>query len=105
MAKAKFTLVPAPTFKAVVTIPVPGGKGADIEWTFKHRTRDQFRELMDTLEGADDIDLLKDIASGWDLDDPFDDDSLDKLTQNYPGAARAVFAKYIDEMTAARAKN
>lgn len=105
MAKAKFTLNPSPTFKAVVTIPVPGGKGADIEWTFKHRTRDQFKELMETIESAEDVALLMDIASGWDLEDAFDEENLEKMTQNYPGSARAVFVKYIDEMTAARAKN
>jgi hypothetical protein len=105
MAKPKFTLNPSPTFKAVVSIPVPGGKGADIEWTFRHRTRDQFKDLMNSIESLEDVELLLEIASGWDLEDAFDADNLETMTQNYPGSARAVFVKYIDEMTAARTKN
>lgn len=104
MAK-KFSLVPAPTFKATVAIQVPGGKPVDVEFTFKHRDRENFKEFVDGLEGRPDVDILMDIASGWELEDAFDEKNLEKLTSNYLGAGRAVLQAYINELTAARAKN
>lgn len=104
MAK-KFSLVPSPTFKAMVAIQVPGGKAAEVEFVFKHRDRDNFKEFVDSLEGREDVDILLDIASGWELEDAFDEKNLQKLVDNYLGAGRAVLQAYISELTAARAKN
>jgi hypothetical protein len=104
MAK-KFSLVPSPTFKALVSIQIPGGRAAEIEFTFKHRNRDEFKEFTDTLEGRKDVDILLDIASGWDLDDAFEAKNVQQLVDNYLGSARAVLNAYVAELTAARAKN
>ena len=104
MAK-KFSLVPSPTFKALVAIQVPGGKPVEVEFVFKHRDRENFKEFIDSLEGRSDVEILLDIASGWELEDAFDEKSLEKLTANYMGAGRAVLDRYITELTAARAKN
>ena len=102
----KFTLVASPTFKAKVMIPVAGSQPAPIEFIFKHRDTDVFKEWMDNLKGStDDVELIKDIASGWDLDDPFDDENILMLTQNYMGSARAVVEKYIAENTGAKLGN
>lgn len=105
MAKPKFTLSIAPTFKAKASIAVPGGKSAEIEFTFKHRSKDDLKEFIEEMDGKEDIELLMDMASGWELDDPFDSVSLEKLTQNYPGSALAVFQAYMSELSGARAKN
>lgn len=98
MAKPKFNLSAVPTFKAVVDIPVPGGKAEKVEFIFKHRTRDDFKKFIDKLEGREDVDVILDIASGWDLEDAFDADSLEELTQNYIGSARAIIEVYITEL-------
>lgn len=105
MAKAKLSLAVLPTFKATVSIPVPGGKAADVEFTFKHRTRDGFKEFIESLQGAEDVDVLLDIASGWDLDEPFEKASIEKMVQIYMGSARAALDVYITELTGARVKN
>jgi len=105
MAKPKFSLNPSPTFKAVVAIPVPGGKAVDIEFVFKHRPREEFKEFMDSMEGRDDVELMMDIVSGWDLEDAFNAENIEKLTQNYLGSGHAVVEKYISELTRVRAKN
>jgi hypothetical protein len=105
---AKIQLVAAPTFKAVVDIPVPGGKPAGVQFTFKARTKAAFKEFLDSLTddgNQEDPDVIMSIASGWELDDPFDRDNVDKLVQNYIGSSRAIIEKYITELTAARAKN
>jgi hypothetical protein len=105
---AKLTLTLAPTFNAVVKIPVPGKSAEPVRFTFKGRTRDDFRQFMDSLtsgEGRMDEDVIMDIASGWELDDPFDRPNVAQLLQTYIGAARAVIETYISELSAARAKN
>lgn len=105
MAKPKFNLTAAPTFKAQVSIDVPGGKSASVEFTFKHRSKEQFKELMEGMEGREDLDLIKDIASGWELDEPFDVEHLTTMIQNYIGSARAIVETYMRELTGGRTKN
>lgn len=106
MAKpTKLSLDVLPTFKATVSIPVAGGNAADVIFTFKHRTRDEFKEFSENLQGSEDIDVILDIASGWDLDEPFDADSLKKLVQRYMGSANAIVTVYMNELTGARVKN
>jgi hypothetical protein len=104
MAK-KFSLVPAPTFKAPVTIQVPGGKSVQVEFIFKHRSREDFKEFMDGLEGRKDVDILLDVASGWELEDAFEAKGLQQLVDNYMGAGQAVLQTYMIELTTGRAKN
>lgn len=109
--KPKFTLTVNPTFKAPVQIPVAGGGSAEIVMTFKHRTRSEFKEFHDSLqvpEGAEpvkDVDALMDVASGWDLDEPFDRENLEKMVQRFMGSAEAILHVYFAELTGARAKN
>ena len=109
MAKSKFSLSATPTFKAKVAIPIPGKQAELVEFTFKARTRDEFREFVDQIQNADsstgDVDTILDIASGWELDDPFDREHIELLTQNYLGAAKAVIGTYFTELTQARIKN
>lgn len=101
----KFTLAIAPTFKAKVDIPVPGGRPSPIEFTFKHKTRDDFKEFIDGLQGREDIEVLQEILSGWALDDAFTEENLDTLVQNYPASARAITEVYITESITAKRGN
>lgn len=107
MAKAKFTLALAPTFKAKVAIPIPGQSAEMVEFTFKGRTRAQFAEFIESIkEGeAKDVDVIMDICSGWELEDAFDAKNVETLTNNYLGAARAIIDKYLAELTTARLGN
>lgn len=105
MAKAKFVLTAAPTFKAKVLIPVPGAAATPIEFTFKGRTKDQLKTLVDSMRDREDLELVMDIVSGWDLDEPFSEEAVDQLLQNYIGSGKAIISKYLDELTAARVGN
>lgn len=102
---AKLKLTANPTFKCKVQIPVPGAKPADVEFTFKGRTRDQFKEFVEGLEGRKDGDVIMDVACGWDLEDAFGPESVELLIQNYIGAGRAVISAYMTELTDARTGN
>jgi hypothetical protein len=105
MAKVKLSLNPSPTFSANVNIPVAGGAPVPVQFTFKHRTRDALREFLDKLKDRDDVDVVLDIASGWDLEDPFGKKSVEQMVQNYIGSAKAVIDTYLTELTAQRLGN
>jgi hypothetical protein len=104
MAK-KLSLDIAPTFKQKVSIPVPGGNPVDVEFTFKHREQPAFKEFVESLSGREDLDIVMDVASAWELDDPFDKDHVDKLIKRYMGSSRAILNVYIEESAGVRAKN
>lgn len=105
MAKVKFSLTASPTFKSKVLIPIPGQAAGEIEFTFKGKTRAEFKEFLDELSDKEDVDTILEITSGWDLIDAFDRDNIDLLTQHHMGAARAIIEKYLSELTAARLGN
>ena len=102
---AKLSLAAAPTFQAKVSIPVPGGKPVSISFTFKGRSKDEFKEYMETLAELSDVEAIMDTASGWDLEDAFGEENVAKLLQAYIGAAKAIFEKYISEISGARLGN
>jgi hypothetical protein len=103
--KPRFSLTLSPTFKAKVSIPVPGEKSADVEFIFKGRSREQFKDFIDSLKDREDTDMLMDIASGWELEDAFTKENVEILTGNYLGAAKAVIDCYVAELTTGRSKN
>lgn len=105
MSKTKFTLAPSPTFKAPVDIPVPGAEAATVEFTFKHKTRDQFAKLMEGLVDRKDEDVILEICEGWELSDEFNKKSVALMNQNYMGSARAVIEKYINELAVVKLGN
>jgi hypothetical protein len=102
---AKLSLVAKPTFTAKVQIPVAGDKAATVQFTFKGRTREAFKAFMESLTDREDVDVILDMCSGWDLEDAFDKENIELLNQNYLGAARAIIDVYLSELTAARVKN
>jgi hypothetical protein len=102
---AKLSLTSAPTFRSNVLIPVPGKKPVPVEFSFKGRTKDEFKAFLDGIGDREDADVILDIASGWELDDAFGKESVELLLQNYIGAARVIIEKYIGELTAARLGN
>lgn len=102
---AKLQLTASPTFKCNVLIPVPGKKPVPVEFNFKGRTKDEFKAFIDTLGDREDVDMILDIATGWELEEAFGRDSVELLLQNYLGSARVIIEKYIGELTAARLGN
>jgi hypothetical protein len=94
-----------PTFKAKVAIAVAGGADAEVEFTFKHRTREELLKFMQECEGRLYEDTIMDCAVGWELEDAFTRDNVSVLLQNYMTAGKSVQDAYLDELTKARAKN
>lgn len=102
---SKLSLSVAPTFKAKVGIPIAGGQPVLVELTFKHQTRSQHKDWLESLEGKSDDQAFLDIVSGWDLEDVFSPENVLALLENHMGAAGATYAKYREEITGQKAKN
>lgn len=102
---AKFKLQPAPTFKAPVAIPVAGGDSESVVFTFKWRDRERFIAFTEGLKGRSTKDAVMDMASGWDLDDPFNEENVQLMLDNYLGSFPAVLDVYVSELTKAKEKN
>lgn len=109
---AKLQLVVSPTFKATVAIAVAGGDSVDVEFEFKHRTKDALEAFVKAGEGRSDINTLKEMAIGWDVEGAelgkvakFDDANIELFFQNYFGAPIAIYEAYLSELVRAKAKN
>lgn len=109
MAKTKLVLAVAPTFKATVGIPVPGAKDTvAVEFTFRHRTKSQLKQWREGLDLEVDgitAEHVLDMATGWDLDDPFDAESIGQMLEVYPGSGIAIFVRYATELQDAKLGN
>lgn len=103
---AKLKLQPDPTFKAKVEISVPGAAAAKVEFTFKHRTRQEMdRFLKAVSDMKDDTEMILALASGWDLADDFTEENVRTLCDCYIAAPAAIFDSYLQELSGNRRKN
>lgn len=100
-----FKLIPDPTFKAQVQIPVHGGQTVPVEFTFKHRTRDQLDEFFKGVGERSVEDSILDAAVGWSLDDEFTAENIKLLCENYMGAPAAIASTYTKELMQNRQGN
>lgn len=107
MAKIKLQLTANPTFKADVAIPIAGAAPVKVQFTFKHRNKEALKEFFDTMGDKDDPSLVMEMCSGWELDDAFDVENVQKLVSEYVGSAAAILETYIAQSTGAahRVKN
>ena len=103
MAKLNFTT--APTFALKVAIPVPGKKAVDVEFTFKGRNREEFQSYLDAAAGKEDIDALMDTITGWELENEFSREEVERMMLFYPASPRAIIQRYISELSGVRLGN
>lgn len=112
---AKIKLAVAPTFKAKVPIHIAGAAEPEkVEFVFKGMGRKDFKTWLDALreqdklpedERRDQVDIVKDIAIGWELDDEFNDESLKRMQDAYIGSLASVVSTFIGEISGARLGN
>ena len=105
MAKAVITLDTEPTFPCKVDIPAPGSTPIKVGFTFKGRTREEYEAWIAELGTKSNVDAIMEVASGWDLQFPFDRENLLKFDNKYMAAARVILNKYIAEVTQASVGN
>jgi len=123
---AKFSLASAPkTFKRKVTINLLDDTTADIELTFKYKTRSDYAKLLDEVmkaDKADDgkvetaVDIFKRLGAGtadflmkiveaWDLDDEFNKANVADLIDKFPAAANEITETYRVAILEGKTKN
>lgn len=105
MAKFKFNLSRLPDFKLPVSFTMPNGVDAEIVFTVKHRSTTEMQELYGKADMLKDIDYIKEIVSGWDLDEEFNDENVLQLIQLFPGVVLKVSAAYMSALVGQRVKN
>jgi len=101
----KFTLKAAPTFSATVDIPVAGKQPAPVQFTFKHRAKKDLEAWLAGARERTDLQMVMDLACGWDLEEPFDGSNVAELLENYAGAALAMLSVYLRELSVGRLGN
>lgn len=131
MAKIKLGARPK-TFTHTVTVPMPEGGTASVQWVFKYRTRTEFGAFVDNLvatarteppadqspeavifslqralEATRDTnaEYLLQIAEGWNLDEDFSLPNLCQFCDEVPGAALATIEAYRAALTEGRLGN
>lgn len=102
-----FTIQPKPTFVSEVEIPTADGV-AKIKFEFAHKGRKALTKFIDSLtvegEPRDDADALGEIVVGWKgVDQPFSQEALATLVDNYPAAAKSLFNAYLPAMLEGKA--
>lgn len=101
-------LQPSPTFKAKVSIHVPGEPDAVTTWVFRYMTAKELAEFStgDAAKGRSDLDTVMAIAAGWeDIDAPFTRENVEALFDRYHSAGRSVVDRWLSELTGARLGN
>lgn len=94
-----------PTFKKRVPIPRHGQEPAEIEFTFKHRTRAEVDAWLKEDPNRSDVDFVLQSVEAWEFADPLDRTSVETLVENYQGAAKAIGDAYFAELRQVRIKN
>ncbi len=104
---SKLKLTPNPTFRVLVSVPVPGGAAEDVEIEFKARSRTEIVKFVQSMEGEyeNDTELLMDCMVGWNIDAEFSAENVELLVENYPGVAGRIVTAYLDELAKARLGN
>lgn len=100
-----FKLKVNPTFKLKVAIPVHGGLSEPVEFEFKHRSRTEMDAWLKEIPDMKNVDFLQTFVVGWDLEDPYNSESIALLTDNYLGSTAAVTDAYTGSIYQAREKN
>jgi hypothetical protein len=102
---AKLKLKPDPTFKRKVGITTHDGKVVEVEFTFRHRSRDAAKLLEEEVKGKSDAEIILLVATGWELEDEFTADNLAVLSDNYVAASTEIFMEYLRALNGARLGN
>lgn len=105
MAKFNFVLGKLPDFKLPVTFTMPNGEDATIIFTVRHLSSKEVQDMYANQGEMNDSEFITKIASGWNLEEEFNEENSRKLVQYYPSAAYNLTATYIKALAGHRAKN
>lgn len=93
-----------PDFPITVKFQLPNGVEAEIKFTAKHRSASEIQSLY-AREDVKDHEFITEIASGWDLEDEFNQENAKKLVDQFPASALALTQSYMAALAGVRVKN
>lgn len=93
-----------PDFPLSVKFKMPNGVEAEIKFTVKHKSGSEI-QAMYAREDIKDFEFITEIASGWDLDDEFNNENAKKLVDNFPASALGLTQAYMAALAGVRVKN
>nr|DAG08090.1 MAG TPA: tail assembly chaperone [Caudoviricetes sp.] len=105
MAKMKLTLAPLPDFKLPVSFVMPNGDEGQITFTVRHLKAKEVQELYESENIVTDSDFIMKLATGWNLEEEFNEENAKILVELYPGAALALTGAYLSALAGQRVKN
>ena len=105
MAKMKVTLGALPNFKLPVKFTMPNGDEGKIVFTVKHRKASEIQDLYASENPISDVEMITQLATGWDLEEEFNDENVKQLVEYYPAAALALTGHYLSALAVQRVKN
>jgi hypothetical protein len=100
-------LTPDPTFKAPVSITIPGElKTGSITFTFKYRSRSEMQELFKRAKSLSSVESFREVVIDWDWPGvELTDENIEKFLNNYPASTTEIATAYQKLSLESRVKN
>lgn len=93
-----------PDFDLPVTVTLHNGQEATVKFKVKHLKSTEVQELYEKGNTSD-FEFITNLATGWDLEDDFNQDNARELVTLYPMFAVALTQAYMGALAGARVKN
>lgn len=103
MAKFKLKIGALPDFKLKVPFVLPNGSDCDITFTVRHKKSSDVEELFD--KGANNLEFIKFLCVGWDLEEEFNDENIGELCSLFPSIPLMLPQEYFKALAGYRVKN
>ena len=104
MAKFKLSLAPLPDFKLPVKFKLANDQDVEVIFTVKHKKTSELQELL-SKEDLSTKDLIMAIACDWDLEEEYNEDNVNELSDLFPASTVALTTAYMQALAGQRVKN
>ena len=94
-----------PDFQLPVKFVLPNGVEATMVFTVMALTSSELNEALKNAQNQTGAQFVKTLASGWELEDEFSDDNVNKLVDRYPAVVGGLISVYTQALAGYRVKN
>lgn len=94
-----------PDFPLPVKFTLPNGVEAKMVFTVKALKSSELQSTYNDAENKTGAEFVKCLATGWDLDDDFNDENINELVDLYPSVVGSLISAYTQALAGYRVKN
>ena len=94
-----------PDFPLPVKFVLPNGVEATFAFTVKALTSSELNATLKNAEKQTGAQFVKSLASGWELEDEFNDENINELVDRYPAVVGGLISNYTQALAGYRVKN